>query len=109
MQCQLLARAELVLESSVDMDPLACRMSKVAALYATLLHDPSAAGINSLLLNWATHTTWLNPPWDLLGQVIDKIKLHGGRGVLIYPVWPLQRWFANVSSLQGVHLKLPPS
>jgi len=57
MHRHLLARAELVLQSSVDMDPFACRMSKVAALYATLLHDPSAAGMDGLLLNWATHTT----------------------------------------------------
>ena len=108
MQRQLLARAEAVLQSSVDMDPFACRVSKVAPIYATPLHDPSAAGLDGLLLNWATHTTWLNPPWDLLEQVIDKIKLHGGRGVLIYPLWHLQRWFEDVSSLPGVHLKLPP-
>ena len=97
IQRQLLARTQHVLKSNIDMDPFACRVSKVADLYATPLHDPKAVGMDGLLLNWTAHTTWLNPPWDLLEQVVDKIKVHGGQGVLIYPQWPLHRvWSIDI-------------
>jgi hypothetical protein len=108
IQKQLLARAQRELGSAVNMDAFACRRSKVASIYATPLHDPAATGMDGLLLDWSAHTTWLNPPWELLEQVVDKIVTQGGKGVIIYPQWPLQRWFANVSKLPGLLLKIPP-
>jgi len=48
------------------MDAFAYRRSKVASIYATPLHDPAATDMDSLLMDWSAHTTWLNPPWELL-------------------------------------------
>ena len=37
-----------------------------------------------------------------------KIVTQGGKGVIIYPQWPLKRLFANVSKLPGLFLRIPP-
>jgi len=89
IQKQLLVRAQRELGSAVNVDPFACRRSKVDSICATPLHDPAATGMDSLLLDWSAHTTWLNPPWELLEQVVDKIVSQGDKGVIIYPQCPL--------------------
>jgi len=43
-----------------------------------------------------------------MGTVVNKIVTQGSKGVIIYPQWPLQRWFANVRKLPGLLLKIPP-
>jgi hypothetical protein len=42
--------------------------------------------------------------------VVHKLQGHGcGGGILIYPVWPLQPWWEQLSSLPGLHFRLPPA
>jgi len=43
--------------------------------------------MDGLLLDWSAHTTWLNPSWELLEQIVDEILTQGGKGVIIYPQW----------------------
>jgi len=68
IQKQLLVRAQRELGSAVNMDAFACRRSKVASIYATPLHDPTATGMDRL-----------NPPLELLEQVSTRSSLKGAR------------------------------
>jgi hypothetical protein len=78
--------------------------------YATPLYDSKALSMDGLLLDWAPECLWLCPPCRLLSDVVHKLQRHGcGGGILIYPVWPLQPWWGQASSLPGLHFRLSPA
>jgi hypothetical protein len=108
-QQELLHLVESTLGSQVCTDPFACRQSAVAPRFATPLHCRHSAAFNGLLLDWSWPATlWLNPPWHLLPQVLEKLRASRSKGILIYPYWPLQPWFQEVQRLSASHFRLPP-
>jgi hypothetical protein len=73
------------------------------------LHCRHSAAFNGLLLDWSPPVTlWVNPPWHLLPQVLEKLRASRAKGILIYPYWPLQPWFQEVQQLSAAHFLLPP-
>ena len=64
------------------MDPFACKQSTVAVRFCTPLYERTSLGFNGLLIDWAPpHMLWLNPPWNILPLVLDKMiasKAPGG-------------------------------
>jgi hypothetical protein len=68
--------------------------------------QPSTA-CSSIGLN-PSRSVWLNPPWHLLPQVLEKLRASRARGILVYPYWPLQPWFQEVQRLSAFHFSLPP-
>ena len=108
-QQELLHLVESTLGSQVCTGPFACRQSAVAPRFATPLHCRHSAAFNGLLLDWSWPATlWLNPPWHLLPQVLEKLRASRSQGILIYPYWPLQPWFQEVQRLSAFHFRLPP-
>jgi hypothetical protein len=106
-QQELLRLVESTLGSQVCTD--ACRQSKVDPRFDTPLHCRHSAVFNGLLLDWSQPVTlWLNPPWHLLPQVLEKLRVSRARGILVYPYWPLQPWFQEVQRLSTFHFSLPP-
>jgi hypothetical protein len=104
----LLQQVQQHLGQSVDTDPFACHQSAVAARYCTPLHDRHSAGFNGLLLNWSPpHVVYLNPPWNLLPQVLLKMQASRAKGVVVYPDWPLQLWFADLEACNKAIFHLP--
>jgi hypothetical protein len=88
-QQELLRLVESTLGSEVCTDPFACRQSAVAPRFATTLHCRHSAAFNGLLLDWSQPVTlWLNPPWHLLPQVLEKLRASRARGILVYPCSP---------------------
>ena len=108
-QQELLYLVEVTLGPQVCTDPFACRQNSVAPRFATPLHCRHRAVFNGLLLDWSpVFTLWLNPPWHLLPQVLEKVRASRSRGMLIYPYWPHQPRFQGVQQLSTAHYILPP-
>ena len=42
---------------------------------------------------------YINPPWLLLDQVVDKIVRDVTLGLLVAPHWPEARWFRKLQRL----------
>ena len=40
------------------------------------------------------HNNWINPPFDRIPVVLDKIKTDGATATVILPVWTAQPWWA---------------
>ena len=40
-----------------------------------------------------------NPPWNLIGRVLAKVKKQGANVILIAPVWPSQPWYPKLLGL----------
>jgi hypothetical protein len=83
-QQELLNLVESTLGSPVCTDPFAYRQSAVAAKFATPLQCRHSASFNGLFLDWSSPVTrWVNPPWHLLPQVLEKLRSSRARGILI--------------------------
>jgi hypothetical protein len=83
-QQELLHLVESTLGSQVCTDPFVFRQRAVAPRFATPLHCRHSAPFNGLLLDWSQPVTlWLNPPWHLLPQVLEKLRASRARGMQI--------------------------
>ena len=108
-QQELLYLVEVTLGTQVCTDPFACRQDTVVPRFATPLHCRHITTFNGLLLDWSpVFTLWLNPPWHLLPQVLEKVRASRSRGILIYPYWSRQPWFQGVRQFSTAHYILPP-
>lgn len=42
---------------------------------------------------------WLNPPFSLLGKVVQKLEADKARGILICPHWTSEEWYPKVKKM----------
>jgi hypothetical protein len=69
--------------------------------------DPLALATDALAQPWRDKTLWLNPPWQLLDQVVLKALLDRPRQtVLLTPDWPGAPWFKalEISARRSIEL-----
>jgi len=70
---------------------------------------PGALGANALLFKWSDENAWANPPFNLLGPVVDKGIRERATATVVAPVWQAQPWWARaVEACAEWHL-LPPA
>ncbi|KXZ41821.1 hypothetical protein GPECTOR_272g706 [Gonium pectorale] len=69
------------------------RTAKLPCFYAAAW-SPRAAAVDAFAQHWggAEQLLYLNPPFQLMGRVIRKIRAERANCVLIAPVWP--RWWS---------------
>ena len=78
-------------------------------VYFSPLHDPMAAGVDSLLQSWDHLQAYAFPPFNLMRPVLNKIRQSQGLEVtVIAPFWPQREWFPDLLDLLvDVPLTLP--
>ena len=101
-------KARRVLGVDFTLDAFACHQTKTCPRYASRLCDRHALGFDGLALDWRPEVVWLNPPWCLLGDIINKLHQERPAAVLIVPYWPTQMWWPRLLQLGGCQLALPP-
>jgi len=63
--------------------------------YNSLVLDPPDLPANEFSQPWGGgHNNWINPPFDRIPLVLDKIKTDGATATVILPVWKAQPWWA---------------
>jgi len=69
---------------------------------------PGALGINALSFDWTNENAWANPPFHLIGAVVNHILKTDSTATLIAPEWPVQPWWRR--AVTGCHSwhRLPP-
>jgi hypothetical protein len=80
-------------------DLFASRLNNRHTRYFSRFPDPLAAGVDALLQPWAQETAYCFPPFALIGRVLKKLELEGGRMLLVVPHWPTQPWWPILLSL----------
>ena len=73
------------------------RVKKFYANYRT----PRAAGVNAFCHSWDAENAWICPPGKKIIQVIRKIRLSSGRGLLIVPEWPTAAFWPFLIDAKG--------
>ena len=63
--------------------------------YSSPVLDPPDLPANEFSQPWGGgHNNWINPPFDRIPLVLDKIKTDGATATVILPVWKVQTWWA---------------
>lgn len=62
-------------------------------------HCPSATAINAFSQHWGRRE-WCNPPFNLIGRVLDHARICKARLCLIAPYWLHARWWHKLLSSQ---------
>jgi len=70
---------------------------------------PGALGANALHFNWAGENAWANPPFNLLGAVLDKVIREQLTATVVAPVWKAQPWWARALEACVEWQMLPPA
>jgi len=77
------------------------RQHQLPRCYAADPNDQNAEGYNALNFCWTSEVTvYLNPPWFLLEEVVDKIIQDGTRVLLVTPRWPEREWYRKLRKLR---------
>lgn len=54
---------------------------------------PGGAGVDAMRFSWRGDNAWANPPFNLIGPVVDKIVREDATVTLVAPYWPAQPWW----------------
>ena len=76
--------------------------------YASPIPDGYAMAVDALSMNWDNLLAYAYPPTGLVAKVIQKLKTHRCKMILIAPYWPEKPWFPDLLQLQTSEpLQLP--
>ena len=68
-------------------------------VFNTRFWEPRTAGVNALAQEWSGENNWVNAPFRLLHQVLDKIVQCRAEATVIAPFWPSQTWFRRLLTM----------
>ena len=71
--------------------------------------DPLAEATDAFLQDWRNLRGFANPPWNLVGRVLAKVKQQEANLILVAPIWTSQPWYPLLLSLlQDLPRKIQP-
>ena len=79
-----------------NVDLFATRFNHRLPLYVSPVQDDKALAIDALSMDWNRLHAYAFPPFILIPAVLEKIRQHQCRIVLIAPFWPQQQWFSEL-------------
>ena len=70
------------------------RHHQLPRYYSAYQDDTDALGQNAFAYLWDPGIClYANPPWTLIGKVLDKIAMEGARVLLVTPHWKEAPWY----------------
>lgn len=88
---------------SPRVDLFASSTNKQVKHYCSWKQDAQSWG-NAFDINWRGLRGYCNPPWELLGRVLDKVKKDKAQVMLVAPVWRAAPWWRKLLLLQQAPL-----
>ena len=82
-----------------NVDLFATRFNHKLPLYVSPVQDNKALAVDALSMGWNLLYAYAFPPSILIPAVLDKIRQHECRIVLIAPFWPQRQWFSELLQL----------
>ena len=84
---------ELVVAPCIDLFA-SYRHHQLPRYYSAYVDDMAALGHNAFAYVWDPGVClYANPPWTLIGMVLDKIARDGSRVLLVTPHWQEAPWY----------------
>ena len=108
---QTVANSVFQMVNFLNVDLFATRVNHRLPLYVSPVQDYKALAIDALSMDWNHLHAYAFPPFILIPAVLEKIRQHQCRIVLIALFWPQQQWFSELLLLlvsAPIHLPLIP-
>ena len=68
--------------------------------YFSPVEDKQAVGIDAFKANWKLEfQPYINPPWPLIPQCIQRIRRDGIRAMMVVPYWPTIGWWKKFEKI----------
>ena len=80
-------------------DLFATRFNHRLPFYVSPVLDPGAWALDALTLDWNALIAYAFPPFNLIPQVLRKIRTSDCQILLVAPWWPQRAWFSDVLAL----------
>ena len=77
-------------------DLFASRLTCQCEVFYSWRPDPCAAATDAFLQDWSELKAYANPPWNLVGRVLTKVRIEKATVVLVAPVWKAQSWYPTL-------------
>ena len=94
------------------MDRFASFENKQVPRYNARWRDGKTEAVDCLRLpddNWRREHNWCKPPWELLDDLVVKLRQSGAAATIIAPYWPKKPWFAHLANMASETVIMPPS
>ena len=80
-----------------DIDRFACMTNTQLPVFNSRFADPLSSGIDALSQqNWGSMNNYVNPPFRMIPQVLQKIRQAKALATVIAPKWPAQTWYQQL-------------
>ena len=85
----------------LEVDMFASRLTAQLDRFFSWRPDPEAEAMDAFSQDWTNiqGRGYANPPWNLLGRVLNRIQQQQVTLVLIAPVWKSQPWYPTLLEL----------
>ena len=74
-------------------DLFATRLNKQVTRFYSWKPEPGSLGVDSFKQSWKGIRGWANPPFNLIGKVLTKVRQSRAEISLIAPIWVTAPWF----------------
>ena len=104
----MLDELDVPMDRRPTIDAFATAENSKCKHFFSLFPHPLAAGTNGMLQDWAGKDVYLNPPFHMMQQVIDKLEAERPRcAVVVAPEWPNQTWWTRLSRQASASTTVP--
>lgn len=90
-------------------DRFATSLNRQLRRFNSALHDPETEAVDAMAQDWSRDNNWVNPPFAMIGRVVDKILAERARATLVVPMWPTSPWWARTMAAASAWRRLPSS
>ncbi|OGV83716.1 MAG: hypothetical protein A2340_12880 [Lentisphaerae bacterium RIFOXYB12_FULL_60_10] len=80
-------------------DRFATAINRQTPRFNSAMPQPGSEAIDALTQDWSNENNWINPPWRLIPQVLNKLHRERAQATVILPWWPAQSWWPHMLRL----------
>jgi hypothetical protein len=82
-----------------EVDLFATRLNTQLPRFVSWKPDPKAEAFDAFTLDWKEFTSYVFPPFSMIGRCLQKIALDQAECVMVVPAWPTQYWFPELTKM----------
>ena len=92
----------------LEVDLFASRLTHQLPRFFSWKMDPLAEAVDAFQQDWKRVKGYANPPWCLIGRVLNKIRAQEAQVILVTPVWKGQAWYPVLLGMLRDYPRLIP-
>lgn len=79
-----------------SMDMFATHQDKQLPRFGSWSPQPDAQWVDSMSHSWEGENPWINPPFSMIGRILQKMKKEKTTGTIVAPLWTAQPWYPTL-------------